>query len=288
MRLSVVASEPLATMPALTENGRPVTDLSGVNLSRGKSVVLVLDRSQSMAGASLRNATGGRADVRRPEAVGRPDRSGRLRAPRPGADRLLVAPTDADSALSGIRVDSESGTALYDAVVVAAELLGKNAPAGRVIILLTDGHDVSSSATLAEAVAAARAAHAAVYPIAIASHDFDPAPLQQLAHETNGTYHRASSSAALRSVYSSIAAELGRTWQLGYVTAARPGDQVALVATTASGTARAALAIPSGLGAAPAAEPLVAPALADVLHRRVARVRAADRAARARSPASSS
>ena len=255
VRLSVVASEPLSTMPALTENGRPVTDLSGVNLSRGKSVVLVLDRSQSMVGASLRNATGAAQT---------------FVDQKPSADRIAVVSfghralamtgfsstaTDADSALSGIRVDSVSGTALYDAVVVAAELLGKNAPAGRVIILLTDGHDVSSSATLAEAVAAARAAHAAVYPVAIASHDFDPAPLQQLAHETNGTYHRASSSAALRSVYSSIAAELARTWQLGYVTAARPGDKVPLVATTTSGTARAALAIPSGFGASPAAGP---------------------------------
>ena len=255
VRLSVVASEPLSTMPALTEDGLPVTDLSGVNLSRGKSVVLALDRSQSMKGASLTNATAAaQAFVNQ----------------KPSGDRIAVvlfghravtltgfssAAGDADSALSGIHVDSKSGTALYDAVVSAAELLGKNAAAGRVIILLTDGHDVSSSATLAEAVAAARAARAAIYPIAIVSHDFNPAPLQQLARQTNGTYHRASSSAALRAVYSSIAAELARTWQLDYVTAARPGDHVALVATTSSGNARAALAIPAGYGSGSASDP---------------------------------
>ena len=147
------------------------------------------------------------------------------------------------------------GTALYDGVVAAAALLGKNGTAGRVIILLTDGHDVSSSATLADAVAAARAAHAAVYPVAIASHDFDPVPLQQLALQTNGTYHRATSSAALRSVYASIADELARTWQVSYVTAARPGDQVALVATTPAGTAHTSLAIPAGYGSGPQASP---------------------------------
>ena len=255
MRLSVVASQPVSTIPALTENGRPVTDLTGVNLSNGASVVLAIDRSESMAGASIRNATAaGQAFV----------------GQKPSADRIAVVvfghravtvggfspvAADADSALQGVKVDSVPGTALYDAVVAAAQLLGKNGTAGRVIILLTDGHDVSSSATLADAVAAARAAHAAVYPIAIASHDFDPVPLQQLARQTNGTYHRATSSAALRSVYGSIADELARTWQLGYVTAARPGDHVALVATTSAGTARTGLAIPAGYGSGSPADP---------------------------------
>jgi tight adherence protein B len=251
VRLSVVASQPLATMPALTENGLPVTDLTGVNLSRGKCVVLAIDRSQSMAGASIRNATGAAQT---------------FVAQKPSGDQIAVVAfghrpvtlggcsataADADSALTGIQVDSTSGTALYDAVVAAAGLLGKSPAAGRVIILLTDGHDVSSTATLADAVAAARAAHAAVYPIAITSQAFDPAPLQQLARQTNGTYHRAGTSAALRSVYSSIADELARTWQLDYVTAARPGDQVALVATTASGNATAALAIPGAAASNP-------------------------------------
>ncbi|MGZ4394499.1 MAG: type II secretion system F family protein [Gaiellaceae bacterium] len=255
VRLSVVASRPVSTLPTLTENGQPVTDLTGVNLSNGASVVLAVDRSESMAGASLRNATAaGQAFVDQ----------------KPGADRIAVvafgrhaetlggfspAAADADATLRGVTVDTRPGTALYDGVVAAAGLLGRNGTAGRVIILLTDGHDVSSSATLADAVAAARAAHAAIYPIAIASHDFDPVPLQQLALQTNGTYHRATSSAALRSVYASIADELARTWQVSYVTAARPGDRVALVATTPAGTARTSLAIPAGYGSGPQASP---------------------------------
>ena len=255
VRLSVVSSQPVSTLPALTENGQPVTDLKGVNLSSGASVVLALDRSESMAGASLRNATAA--------AQAFADQ-------KPAADRIAVvafgrhavtlggfssAAGDADATLRGVTVDSKPGTALYDGVVAAAALLGRNGTAGRVIILLTDGHDVSSSATLADAVAAARAAHAAIYPIAIASHDFDPVPLQQLALQTNGTYHRATSSAALRSVYASIADELARTWQVSYVTAARPGDHVALVATTPAGTSRTSLAIPAGYGNGPQANP---------------------------------
>jgi len=248
VRLSVVASQPLSTLPALTEDGQPVTDLSGVNLSNGASVVLAIDRSESMAGASIRNAVAAaRAFVDQ----------------KPSADRIAVvtfghhavslggfspAAADADSILNGIAVDSKPGTALFDAVVASAQQLGKNGTAGRVIILLTDGHDVSSTATLADAVAAARTAHAAIYPVAIASHDFDPVPLQQLALQTNGTYHRATSSAALRSVYVSIADELARTWQLNYVTAARPGDHVTLVTATRNGNARTSLTIPASYG----------------------------------------
>ena len=248
VRLSVVASQPLSTLPTLTESGLPVTDLTGVNLSNGASVVLAIDRSESMAGASIRDAT-----TAAQAFVGQ----------KPAADRIAVvvfghravtaggfssAAADADAALKGIKVDSIAGTALYDAVVSSAQLLGKNGTAGRVIILLTDGHDVSSTATLADAVAAARAAHAAVYPIAISSHDFDPVPLQQLARQTNGTYHRATSSAALAATYASIANELARTWQLNYVTAARPGDHVSLVTTTPAGKATTALTIPPGYG----------------------------------------
>src|SRR5204863_2864930 len=118
----------------------------------------------------------------------------------------------------------------YDAVVTSANAL-KAAPVGaRVIVLLTAGHDVSSTATLEQAVAAARDAGASIYPIAIASSDFDPTPLQQLAGETNGTYHQAASSAVLREVYGSITAELNRTWKVSYVTSARPGDRIRLAA----------------------------------------------------------
>ena len=75
VRLSVVASQPLSTLPALTENGLAVTDLKGVNLSNGKSVVLAIDRSQSMVGDSIRNATAAaRAFVDQ----------------KPGADRIAI------------------------------------------------------------------------------------------------------------------------------------------------------------------------------------------------------
>jgi tight adherence protein B len=242
--VSVVTSTPVTAAPRLTENGAAVAGLSATNLGRAKSVVLAIDRSQSMAGTSIRDATAAAE-----EFVGLKLPSDRVSVIAFGHSpetlaALSTASGDADAALSGLSVDSVAGTALYDAIVASANSL-RGAPGGHVVIVLTDGRDVSSSATLADAVAAARRAHASVYTIGIASHQFDPAALQALAVGTNGSYHRASTTAALGGVYSAIAAELSRTWRLAYYTAARPGDRVTVqVDAPGSGSAAASFAAP--------------------------------------------
>ena len=105
----------------------------------------------------------------------------------------------------------------------------------RVLILLTDGQEVSSKASPRRAaIAAARKAGVTVYPIAIESASFSPAPLKQLAKATGGRYTGARDSASLVAVYNSIAAELRRTWQLTYTTAARPGEEIRLAGGGAS------------------------------------------------------
>ena len=92
------------------------------------------------------------------------------------------------------------------------------------LVLLTDGQEVSSNASLDEAIAAARDARVTVYPIAIESPSFKPGPLKRLAAETGGRYTGAAGTAALQAIYASLAQELRRTWQLTYFTTARPGD----------------------------------------------------------------
>ena len=94
------------------------------------------------------------------------------------------------------------------------------------LVLVTDGQETTSHATLKSAIQAARKAHVAVYPVGIESISFSPAPLERLASSTGGTYHGARSSAALTSIYATISNELRRTWQIQYVTAARPGDRI--------------------------------------------------------------
>ena len=236
-----------AATPTLTENGRPVVGYSAVNLAREKAIVLAIDRSQSMRGRPLADAVAAaQAFV---DAAGANDHVGVVVF---GHAALALTPSsasppDARSALGGLTVDARSGTALYDAVSLAANrLVGDDRP-GRAIVVVTDGRDVSSNTTIEQAIAAARAARAAVYTIGIGGPSFTPAALRRLAAATGGSYHQARSAAQLRSVYTALTGELARTWQLSYVTSARPGARLQLAATVpGAGTARTAVELPGG------------------------------------------
>ena len=135
-------------------------------------------------------------------------------------------PAEADAALRTIEVDKVRGTALYDGILVSTQALAADINPTRVLILLTDGQEVSSDASLEQAIASAREAHVAVYPIGIESPSFRPAPLQRLAEKTGGRYVGASGTKDLKKIYAALAEELRRTWQLSYVTPARPGDRI--------------------------------------------------------------
>jgi tight adherence protein B len=261
VRVTVVAPVG-SSRPRLEENGVAVTGVQAVNLGRVKSVVLAVDRSQSMTGASLADATAAaRAFV----------------AAKGGADQVEViafghravaltpfstAATDAYGALSQLQADPAKGTALWDAVVLAARGFG-HAASGNVIIVVTDGRDVSSSASFEEAVAASHRARAGVYAIGIGGPQFTPGPLRALSSETGGTYHQASSSGELAAVYASIGDTLQRTWQLEYSTAARPGDLLRLTAAAAgAGSGARTVALPAGRLSSPATPPSLLPASA--------------------------
>jgi tight adherence protein B len=250
IRVTVVGSRPTSSPPGLTENGRAVTGLTAQNLGRQKAVALVLDRSRSMAGAALADATAAARSfvtLKSPRDAVAVLEFGRKAAALTGFSNSTI---DAESALAALGIDRRSGTALYDGVVLAASRLAAQPLPGRVVVVLTDGRDVSSTATLADAIAAARRAHAAVYPIGVAGAGFDAGPLRRLASGTGGTYHPVGSTAALRQVYAAIAQELARTWQLRYTTSARPGDALRLRATLpALGSASATVRLPSNLAA---------------------------------------
>jgi tight adherence protein B len=161
------------------------------------------------------------------------------------------SPSDAEAALAGVTVDSRPGTALYDAIVAAANELRQDPRPGRAIVVVTDGTDASSLRTLQQAVAAAQRARASVYTIGIGGPQFDPSALRDLARLTGGSYRQAASAAALGSVYASLRGELARTWQVSYPTAARPGDKLRLNATVpGAGSATAMVALPGSGGSA--------------------------------------
>ncbi len=252
MVVSVVTAHPVQTPPALSENGVRVAGFQAVNLGAAKSIVLAIDNSRSMGGASLRDATAAArafVDSKSP--------SDRVSVMAFGHEALQLtgfttSTPAADGALTGLAVDPTQGTALYDVVAAAANALGSSARAGRVIVLLTDGRDVSSTTSLHQAIAAARSAGASVYSIGIESSSFDPSTLRALAAATGGTYRGAGSSLDLQRVYASISSELKRTWRLDYDTTARPGDELQLRAVVPGvGVALQRVTVPVTPGGAP-------------------------------------
>ena len=228
VRTTVVTPKPVGTAPKLTENGRPVVGLRAVNLGREKSVILIVDRSQSMLGQAIDDAS---AAAR--QFVGSKPRRDRIAIVAVGKKAVQLtsfssASAEADAALRTIEVDKIRGTALYDGILLSTQALAADINPTRVLIVLTDGQEVSSEASLEQAIAAARAANVSVYPIGIESPSFRPAPLQRLAEKTGGRYAGASGTGQLKAIYATLAEELRRTWQLTYVTAARPGDTIAV------------------------------------------------------------
>jgi len=255
VELTVVAPSSTQTPPKIRENGRPVAGLEATNLGSSKSVVLAIDRSQSMEGQPLADAT----------AAARG-----FIAAKPAADRIAVttfatqvlaltsfstSTIDADGALHTIAVDPINGTKLYDDVVLSAHMLSSEPFGARVLILVTDGNETKSLASLDDAIAAAKEAGVNVFVVGIESRLFNPEPLRRLAEATNGAYYGTASTAALAEVYNSIAEELRRTWRLEYVTSARPGDRLDLTVAFPGGEKVHALLTAPGDAPSVAAKP---------------------------------
>jgi tight adherence protein B len=258
IRVSVVSPAGAAVTPAITENNQPVAGLQEQNLGKIKAISTLIDRSQSMRGKPLADAIAAARTF-----VGKKNGSDELAVIAFGSKPLTLSPfstasLDATEALAGVSADKVQGTALYDAIVIAARQLKTNELPGRVIVVLTDGADRGSKHTIDQAIAAAREANAAVYAIGIEGTGFSPDPLTAIADKTGGKYYGASSTSALAAVYARIADTLKRTWRVQYLTASRPGDRIHVeAAVVGHGTATSGLSIPGTAPTEPAPSKIV-------------------------------
>ena len=85
-----------------------------------------------------------------------------------GADLVQDFTDDRRRILRAVeRLEPRGSTALYDAVVLGLQRVSEGRHRKRALLLLTDGNDTASSATLDEALAAARQAEVIVYGLGI-------------------------------------------------------------------------------------------------------------------------
>jgi tight adherence protein B len=115
------------------------------------------------------------------------------------------------AAIGALQASGE--TALYDSVSfgVSKLLLER-----RAVVLLTDGRDTASAATLEHAVAALAGARTSFYAVVLDTPEVDVAATEALAGAAGGTVVRAADPGALAGVYDSIAAQLASTYQLTF------------------------------------------------------------------------
>ncbi|MBI5085607.1 MAG: VWA domain-containing protein [Acidobacteria bacterium] len=147
------------------------------------------------------------------------------------AQKLTSSRKQLDEALSHVdtpsrrelQMQSWSGTRLYDAVVKASREIMAGQKDRKALILLTDGVDVGSDATLAQAIDAALRADTLVYAILFSDTGFfnggadGRGVLERLARETGGDFFEVTKKKSIDQVYEQIQAELRSQYSLGYV-----------------------------------------------------------------------
>jgi VWFA-related protein len=111
------------------------------------------------------------------------------------------------------------GTALYDAIDTGARFLLKDITGRKALILMTDGVDIGSTSTLAEAVDAAQKNDTILYSILFADRNGDRGwgALKKLSRETGGAFYEVSKRLGIDAIFGLIQNELRSQYNLGYV-----------------------------------------------------------------------
>lgn len=198
---------------SVTENGQPVQELEVEPIGESAvevGIVLAIDTSGSMEGAPLEAVKAAAVSFvtqMRPQdrvAIVSFGSEVQVLAPFTNSRPLLA------NAIDRLVADSEDGTALYDAVVRSAELYqGDAAKLERNLILLSDGADVFSTATLDDALGAVEEAGLKVFGVGLRSSGlFDPATLQTLVGAGDGLYLETPEPGQLSELYGRIQREL--------------------------------------------------------------------------------
>jgi len=127
-----------------------------------------------------------------------------------------------------LRMQTGGGTLLYDAVVQACNTVLNTQSNRKAMIVLSDGGENGSTATLTDAIEAAQRADTLIYSILFSDSGF-PAPpfgfgapdgrsvLQRLSRETGASFFEVSKKRGIEQIYDAIEAELRSQYNLGFI-----------------------------------------------------------------------
>jgi VWFA-related protein len=120
----------------------------------------------------------------------------------------------------------EGRTSLYDALVEGLDRLDAGSRPRKVLVLVSDGGDNASTASLEEILMRARRSNAAIYTIGLYEPfdlDRNPRVLKSLAAATGGERFLPSSAGAVLQACQHIAREIRSGYTIGYVPPDRDG-----------------------------------------------------------------
>jgi VWFA-related protein len=122
---------------------------------------------------------------------------------------------------SQLRSQYGGGTLLYDALVDASQDIMKQQPGRKALIVLSDGGENRSDATLDNVIDAAQRAETLIYAILFTDGGFGSGEgrniMQRLAKDTGGSYFEVSKKLGIDQVYALIQEDLRSQYSLGYV-----------------------------------------------------------------------
>jgi tight adherence protein B len=235
---------------AVTENGldAPVTL---ANPDAAAAIAVAIDTSNSMAGQKIADAKAAAARFVQSLQAGDALAVYGFGAKPYVGTVFPASPVAAAASLTQLGTGGDPGTAIYGAVQLASQDLAKEKAQKHVLIVLSDGASQDDTATLAEATAAAEAAHATVYAVSIGGDATALSELRQLTDPTGGQTIAAADTSTLDAAYQKIADNLGSTFTFTYSSLAQKGSKVNLrVSAPGMGPGTTTLTAPGTPGSA--------------------------------------
>jgi len=120
-----------------------------------------------------------------------------------------------------LSLQNGGGTLLFDAVVKASNDVLKNQKNRKAMVVLSDGGENGSTASLMDAIEAAQRADTLIYSILFSDSSFGGGDgrgiLQRLSKETGASYWEVSKKHGIEDIYQSIEEELRSQYSMGFV-----------------------------------------------------------------------
>jgi len=236
---------------AVSENGGPVSGLAVVPPGGAATgAILLIDASNSMKGAPLQGAMVAARAFLKERKANMP-----VSVVVFGPDDSVLAEFTTDASELAVSVAetpaTSEGTHIYDALIEATESVTSQGLRRATIVLLSDGTDIGSEASLAEAQSALAATNTRVYSVGLRSPQYAPDTLQSVSRRSGGRYAEAAQPAELAAIFSEIGTDLASEYELTYRSLLPPEVDADVSVTVDGQTAKAsyttpALAITSG------------------------------------------